>query len=241
MDGQGGPAPGACGRNARPAAAAWTASTAGPHRHSRRAPGPIGWSDNQYGGGHAVRLRRRWRSEVLVPDRDRGRGGPGIRDHGPAVEKHFRQAQDRAAQGWKPGTLPYVEQDIGREAYIRRTMPLFLTLRDPEGVALATAMLPPEGRPDRGSGPSWWARATATPIRTMARRSRRWAGIRPDPRPGALLPVPTLRRRAGVSPRPGRPRRPPPGPAGRRGARPARPACAALRSRMRCARPGASR
>ena len=60
-----------------------------------------------------------------------------------AVEKHFRRAYDQAAQTYRPSPGPYVEQDIGREAHIRRVMPMFLTLRDAEGTGLATAMLPP--------------------------------------------------------------------------------------------------
>ena len=59
-----------------------------------------------------------------------------------AVEKHFRRAQEEASQAYRPAPGPFVEQDIGREAHIRRTMPVFLTLRDGEGNALATAMLP---------------------------------------------------------------------------------------------------
>jgi hypothetical protein len=70
-----------------------------------------------------------------------------------AVEKHFRRAQDAAAQSWQPGALPYIEQDIGRAAHIRRSMPVFLTLRDAEGAALVTAMLPPGGRADAGTLP----------------------------------------------------------------------------------------
>ncbi len=61
-----------------------------------------------------------------------------------AVEKHFRRAQELASQAYKPTPGPFVEQDIGRAAHIRRTMPVFLTLRDAEGTALATAMLPPQ-------------------------------------------------------------------------------------------------
>ena len=61
-----------------------------------------------------------------------------------AVGKHFRRAQEQASQSYRPAPGPFVEQDIGREAYIRRTMPVFLTLRDGEGTALATAMLPPQ-------------------------------------------------------------------------------------------------
>ncbi len=66
-----------------------------------------------------------------------------------AVEKHFRRAQELASQAYKPTPGPFVEQDIGRAAHIRRTMPVFLTLRDGEGNALATAMLPP---PRQGTG-----------------------------------------------------------------------------------------
>mgnify|MGYP006271483449 CR=1 FL=1 len=67
-------------------------------------------------------------------------------DH--AVEKHFRQARDAAAAQWDPSGLPYIEQDIGKEAFVRRTMPMFLTLRNQDGQALATAMVPPAGRTD---------------------------------------------------------------------------------------------
>ena len=61
---------------------------------------------------------------------------------GHAVEKHFRRAHEQASQAYKPSPGPFVEQDIGRAAHVRRTMPVFLTLRDGEGNALATAMLP---------------------------------------------------------------------------------------------------
>jgi len=67
-----------------------------------------------------------------------------------AVEKHFRQSQERASLAYDPGTVPFIEQDIGRAAHVRRTMPLFLTLRDAEGAPLATAMLPPGGGADPG-------------------------------------------------------------------------------------------
>ena len=60
-----------------------------------------------------------------------------------AVEKHFRRAHEQASQAYRPAPGPFVEQDIGRAAHVRRTMPVFLTLRDGEGNALATAMLPP--------------------------------------------------------------------------------------------------
>ena len=61
-----------------------------------------------------------------------------------AVEKHFRRAQEQASQTYRPPPGPFVEQDIGRCAHVRRTMPVFLTLRDGEGTPLATAMLPPQ-------------------------------------------------------------------------------------------------
>lgn len=67
---------------------------------------------------------------------------------GHAVEKYFRQAWEAAQTSYRPGPIPVIEQNIGLKAHIRRTMPLFLTLRDAEGQALATAMLPPGGRRD---------------------------------------------------------------------------------------------
>ena len=60
-----------------------------------------------------------------------------------AVEKHFRRAQEQASQAYRPVPGPFIEQDIGRAAHVRRTMPVFLTLRDGDGTPLATAMLPP--------------------------------------------------------------------------------------------------
>jgi hypothetical protein len=65
-----------------------------------------------------------------------------------AVEKHYRRERERASDSYQPKTTVYIEQDIGKESYIQRTMPLFLTLRDEDGLALATAMLPPNARPD---------------------------------------------------------------------------------------------
>jgi hypothetical protein len=72
---------------------------------------------------------------------------------GHAVEKHFRQAREKADQAYRPHSHVYIEQDIGRAEHVQRAMPLFLTLRDNEGTALATAMLPPEGREDPGFRP----------------------------------------------------------------------------------------
>ncbi len=66
-----------------------------------------------------------------------------------AVEKFFRQERDKAAQSYRPPPGAFIEQDIALNAHLQRVMPVFLTLRDGEGNALATAMLPPEGRDDR--------------------------------------------------------------------------------------------
>ena len=62
-----------------------------------------------------------------------------------AVEKYFRREREKAVQSWRPER----PDDIGLEAHVQREMPLFLTLRDREGTALTTAMLPPGGK-DRG-------------------------------------------------------------------------------------------
>ena len=61
-----------------------------------------------------------------------------------AVEKHFRRAYEQASQAYRPVPGPFIEQDIVRAAHVRRTMPVFLTLRDGDGTPLATAMLPPQ-------------------------------------------------------------------------------------------------
>jgi hypothetical protein len=63
-----------------------------------------------------------------------------------SVEKYFRREWDKALQTYKPTSPSFIERDIGLKAHVKRAMPLFLTLRDREGNALATAMLPPQGR-----------------------------------------------------------------------------------------------
>jgi len=73
---------------------------------------------------------------------------------GHAVEKYFKQAYEQAAQSYvPPKTGLYIEQNIGLKAHIQRAMPLFLTLRDGEGNALVTAMLPPAGQDERAFRP----------------------------------------------------------------------------------------
>ena len=63
-----------------------------------------------------------------------------------AVERYFRDAQENAVKSYvPPAGVRISEEKIGLKAHIERAMPLFLTLRDREGNALVTAMLPPKG------------------------------------------------------------------------------------------------
>ena len=66
-----------------------------------------------------------------------------------AVEKYFRREREKAVESWRPERPNAIERDIGLESHVQREMPLFLKLRDRDGHALATAMLPP-GAKDRG-------------------------------------------------------------------------------------------
>ena len=63
-----------------------------------------------------------------------------------AVEKYFRREREAAVQSYQPATQSFIERDIGLNAHVQRTMPIFLTLREHDGTPLATAMLPPEGK-----------------------------------------------------------------------------------------------
>ncbi len=65
-----------------------------------------------------------------------------------AVEKHFCREMEKATRSYQPGSKTFIEQEIGLKAHIQRDMPLFLTLRNAEGTALVTAMLPPGGKED---------------------------------------------------------------------------------------------
>lgn len=65
-----------------------------------------------------------------------------------AVEKHFCKAWAKAKESFVPASSRYIEQGIGLNAHVQKEMPLFLTLRDAEGEALVTAMLPPRGKHD---------------------------------------------------------------------------------------------
>lgn len=64
-------------------------------------------------------------------------------DH--SVEKYFRREREKAVQLYRPTSTNFIERNIGLAAHLKSAMPLFLTLRDAEGAALATAMLPPRG------------------------------------------------------------------------------------------------
>jgi hypothetical protein len=62
------------------------------------------------------------------------------------VERYFRESYEKAAATYVPGPATATfEQAIGRHEHALRAMPMFLTLRDGEGTALVTAMLPPCG------------------------------------------------------------------------------------------------
>ena len=68
-----------------------------------------------------------------------------------AVEKYFRLEREKAVQSYQPASKTYIEQDIGLKAHIQRQMPLFVTLRDQDGNAHVTAMLPPGGKGGPGA------------------------------------------------------------------------------------------
>jgi hypothetical protein len=91
-----------------------------------------------------------------------------------AVEKYFRREREKAVQSWRPEWPNAIERDIGLEAHIQREMPLFLTLRDGEGNALTTAMLPPGARIAAGSGSSSLPHPMPILILSRTRPSLRW-------------------------------------------------------------------
>lgn len=67
---------------------------------------------------------------------------------GHAVAKHFSRAMAEARRNYVPATSVPIEANIGLNAHLQRTMPLFVTLRDGEGEPHVTGMLPPEGKED---------------------------------------------------------------------------------------------
>ena len=95
-------------------------------------------------------------------------------DH--AVERFFRDAYDRAVQSYAPPkSLAAFEQKIGLKAHIQRSMPRFLTLRDKDGVALVTAMLPPDGMDTTAFRPVIVGKANADPYATYGDAIRKLA------------------------------------------------------------------
>ena len=76
------------------------------------------------------------------------------RDMNHAVERYFKQAQEQAVKSYVPpkSVRPF-EQSIGRKAHVQKAMPMFLTLRNSEGKALVTAMLPPQGLDEKSFRP----------------------------------------------------------------------------------------
>lgn len=63
-----------------------------------------------------------------------------------AVEKYFHLEREKAVQTYQPASKTFFEQEIGLNAHIQREMPMFMTLRDQDGNARVTAMLPPGGK-----------------------------------------------------------------------------------------------
>jgi hypothetical protein len=89
-----------------------------------------------------------------------------------AVEKYFRREWEKAEASYRPTTTVFIEQAIGLADHIRRSMPLFLTLRDMDGKGLATAMLPSGGQSDRGFSPIIVGPANADPYADHAEAIR---------------------------------------------------------------------
>ena len=108
---------------------------------------------------------------------------------GHTVEKYFRREREKAVQSWHPERPNAIERDIGLKAHVQREMPLFLTLRDGEGNALTTAMLPPGGK-DHGM---WHHHRCRIQCRSLssAGRGHRCAGsaFRSHTRSRPLLPL----------------------------------------------------
>jgi len=68
-----------------------------------------------------------------------------------AVERYFREAWEKAERSYvPPAGGRFIEQNIGLKDYIKRTMPMFVTLRSNEGKPLVTGMLPPGGKAQQG-------------------------------------------------------------------------------------------
>lgn len=81
-----------------------------------------------------------------------------------AVERYFREAHDKAVKSYvPPAGGRFIEQNIGLKDYVRKVSPMFLTLRNNEGTALVTAMLPPGGKSQSGFRPIVVGKANSDP------------------------------------------------------------------------------
>ncbi|MBS0242993.1 MAG: hypothetical protein JSS20_12515 [Proteobacteria bacterium] len=75
-----------------------------------------------------------------------------LMDH--AVERYFREAHEKAQRSYvPPAGGRFIEQNIGLKDFVARSMPVFVTLRNNEGKALVTGMLPPGGKSQPGFRP----------------------------------------------------------------------------------------
>jgi hypothetical protein len=75
-----------------------------------------------------------------------------LMDH--AVERYFREHYEKAQRSYvPPAGGRFIEQNIGLKDHIKRTMPMFVTLRNNDGEALVTGMLPPGGKAQPGFRP----------------------------------------------------------------------------------------
>jgi hypothetical protein len=99
-----------------------------------------------------------------------------------AVGKHFKLAQDRARQSYRPG--PGLERDIGLKGHLLKRTPLFLTLRDDEEQAQQRCCLKAER--------SWFCTIIAgpsadlrIPCDAIATLGRLWSQPPRDPSRGA--------------------------------------------------------
>jgi hypothetical protein len=93
-----------------------------------------------------------------------------------AVEKYFRQAYEQAVESYvPPRSSRFFEQNIGLKEHVQRVMPMFLTLRDGEGKALVTAMLPPTGQDERAFKPIIVGHANSDPYEEHGEAIRKLA------------------------------------------------------------------
>ena len=115
-----------------------------------------------------------------------------------AVEKHYRRERERAADAFHPTTSVFIEQDINKEAHIRRAMPQFLTLarRGRQGAGHRDAAAEGQGRRRLHHRRPRQRRSLS---RTRRRHRRPGGSFRHHPRPEQLLPVSSVTSAGGSS------------------------------------------